>query len=649
MKKVILEKLTLQNWRSQNVEIDLNEDLTKVYGRNKAGKSSLRHAFLWLITGYDGENRMNHNLFDNNHNYTPEDSPAAMVEAKIEFNGYEYILKRTAELGWVRKRGNKEYERKGTDDYKFYIDGIEMSAGKYKEKISEIFCDLDSLRSIIDINYFLGLDWKEQRKALSVMAGDISQEDYKGEYKELFIQLDKYTIPEIKSRISSDMKPLKDSLKSLPLTIKTLEENLPKIEDAELAQKQIKEYKEQISEIDKQLQGSSESIKPLIEKRNKELQEISDIERGIRVDKEEYGKKQEEKIKEISAKIKAVYEENDSIDRTNEANRRKRESLLERINLLEDDLKVYTKKREELLNKLDKVSEEEFTEEKCSYCGQSLPEDKLETLKKSFFENIENLKGNIIQEGLVVKGHIENTNKQISELKKQLSEIPSVQIKTKDLSKLNAELAEAKNNIVPFEKTELYKSSIQLLEEKRKALTIIPEQDNSGLTAMKETLMDNIQECSRKIGLIDEREKQIKKINELKQQQRDTANALAQQEKLDAQVKEFEEEKARIISERVSKYFKRCTIKMMSQDKSGAWIPDCVISGIDGAIASTANGAERILIGVDIANAFADFFEVSFPLFVDDLNLIDSTNSIETNHQLIELIVNDNDDKLRIE
>ena len=52
---------------------------------------------------------------------------------------------------------------------------------------------------------------------------------------------------------------------------------------------------------------------------------------------------------------------------------------------------------------------------------------------------------------------------------------------------------------------------------------------------------------------------------------------------------------------------------------------------------------------IDIANAFADFFNVSLPLFVDDMNLIDSSNEIKTCHQLIELIVNDSDNELRVE
>lgn len=649
MKKVILRKLTLQNWRKQNSEILFNEDITKVYGQNKAGKSSLRHAFLWLITGYDGDNRMNYNLFDNTKTYTAEDSPAAVVEAVIEANGYEYILKKTAEVGWIRRRGSNTYERKGTDDYKFFIDGIELSAGKYKEKIAELFCDFDVLRSVIDINYFLSLDWKEQRKALAVMAGDIEDSDLKGNYDELLPKLSKYSLAELKSSISSDIKPLRDSLKSLPITIKALENNLPDIKEAEEAKKLIENYKEQINNIDKELQGFSDSIKPLIEKRNKELQEISDLERAIKKDKETYEEKQLEKTKSISAEIDSVYKENAEIDKINNNNESNKKDILERINVLEKDLNFYREKRNNLLDKLDEISEEEFTEDKCSYCGQLLPEDKLESLKKSFYENVENSKKAIIKEGLSVKEYIERINKSIENLKAQLKEIPTVLREKKDLSVLQTKLAESQKDIVPFEQTELYKSAMEALEEKRKSVTVIPEQDNSGLISMKEHLLKQIEAESEKVGLVKERKKQEDKIEEFRQQQKDTANALAEKEKLDAQIKAYEEERAKIISRRVNKYFKRCNITMMSQDKSGVWIPDCVITGIDGAIAATSNGAERILIGIDVANAFAEFFDISIPLFVDDMNLVDSSNEIKTYHQLIELIVNDNDNELRVE
>lgn len=648
MKKVILKKLILQNWRSQNVEVQFNDDLTKVFGQNKAGKSSLRHSFLWLLTGYDGENRMNHNLFDNNHNYTPEDSPIASVEAIVEANGYEYSLKRTAEVGWVRKRGNKEYERKGTDDYKFFIDGVEMSAGRYKEKIAELFCDMDSLRSIIDINYFLGLDWKEQRKALSVMAGEITNEDFKGNYKELFLQLVKYSIPELKARITSEIKPMKDSLKSLPLTIKALEENLPDVKEAEEAKELIKGYKEQISDIDEQLQGQANSIKPIIEKRNKEWEAINELKRNYNLAESEYNSAFEAECNAIKTKISEYESTNREILNSAAKRNSERASIINRIDNYEKDVERYTKIREVLLAKKDKTNKLVFTNDICPYCGQMLPEHELEQKKKEFYEAKETEINSIIAEGRSNNDKKSAALAEIERLKEELKEKPELSAVTVDISIFEEELKEKKKNFIPFKDTEKGQSLLKEIEEAEASVTQIPEQDNDGLLAMKKTLMEQIEECSRKLGLVEERAKQEAKIEDLKKQLKETSSALAEQEKLDSQIKEYEEEKANIISKRVGKYFKRCKIKMMSQDKSGTWIPDCVISGADGAVASTANGAERILIGIDVANAFAEYFEVSFPLFVDDVNLIDSSNEIKTYHQLIELIVNDNDSYLRI-
>lgn len=649
MKKVILRKLILQNWRSQNVEVQFNDDLTKVFGQNKAGKSSLRHSFLWLLTGYDGENRMNHNLFDNNHNYTPEDSPIASVEAIVKANGYEYSLKRTAEVGWVRKRGNKEYERKGTDDYKFFIDGVEMSAGRYKEKIAELFCDMDSLRSIIDINYFLGLDWKEQRKALSVMAGEITNEDFKGNYKELFAQLVKYSIPELKARITSEIKPMKDSLKSLPLTIKALEENLPDVKEAEEAKELIKGYKEQISDIDEQLQGQANSIKPIIEKRNKEWEAINELKRNYNLAESEYNSAFEAECNAIKTKIREYESTNREILNSAAKRNSERASIINRIDNYEKDVERYTKIREVLLAKKDKTNKLVFTNDICPYCGQMLPEHELEQKKKEFYEAKETEINSIIAEGRSNNDKKSAALAEIERLKEELKEKPELSAVTADISIFEEELKEKKKSFIPFKDTEKGQSLLKEIEEAEASVTQIPEQDNDGLLAMKKTLMEQIEECSRKLGLVEERAKQEAKIEDLKKQLKETSSALAEQEKLDSQIKEYEEEKANIISKRVGKYFKRCKIKMMSQDKSGTWIPDCVISGADGAVASTANGAERILIGIDIANAFAEYFEVSFPLFVDDVNLIDSNNEIKTYHQLIELIVNDNDSYLRIE
>ena len=86
------------------------------------------------------------NLFDNTIVQTHDTSKVASVEGVFEIDGVEYTLKRTAEIGWTRKKGRDEWERKGSDNYKFYIDHIERNAGDYKKTIEDLFAPIDKLK-----------------------------------------------------------------------------------------------------------------------------------------------------------------------------------------------------------------------------------------------------------------------------------------------------------------------------------------------------------------------------------------------------------------------------------------------------------------------------------------------------------------------
>ena len=112
MKEIKLKKLTLQDWRAQNKVVEFTDN-TEIIGYNKSGKSSVYNGFLWLLTGCDDMDRSNYNLFDNTIEQTHDTSKIASVEGVFEVDGVEYTLKRTAEIGWTRKKGRDEWERKG--------------------------------------------------------------------------------------------------------------------------------------------------------------------------------------------------------------------------------------------------------------------------------------------------------------------------------------------------------------------------------------------------------------------------------------------------------------------------------------------------------------------------------------------------------
>lgn len=642
MKLIELKRLTLSNWRGQSRKVDF-EGRTDVYGKNKTGKSSLKDAFLWLLTGYDSNNRMNFNLFDNNMEYTAENNPEASVEGVFLINDNEYSFKRTAKMGFVRKRGNKEYERKGTDDYKFLMDGIEMSATEYRTRINELFAEQNVLRIMLDTTYFLGMEWKDQRTYLSLMSGEIKKEDYKGKYDTLFEKLDKYTMEEIKSQIATICDPIKAQLKSFPLTIQTLEENLPDISKVEEAKKNIENDKIQIKEIEDMMNGTAESIKPFIDKRNKEMLEISTKKNELINRKKAFEEEQKAPIEIARKNLDNISAKNEEIKAHNDKIERDRNRYETQIKTFEEYVKQCEQRRTALLAEKNEEKEKLFGEDTCPVCGQSYPESKLGELRASFEEKKKNRLETIIAQGKANNSRKDSFLKSIQELKEEINSLPEPQGLHSVIEAVE-ELRKAEENWKRFEDTEEYASLMEEIHNMEENLTVIPEQDNAEMISMKETFMKHIEEESKILGLVDERKKQEQKIENLKKDQRAAAEKLAEQEQLDYEIKEYEEERAKIVSDRVNRYFKRCHITMMSQDKSGKWIPNCVITALDGANSATSNGAERILLGVDISNAFAEYFGISLPLFVDDVNLINDVHAaIQTKHQLISLIVSEDE------
>ena len=139
MRKIKLKSLSLVNWRAQSREVVFDGNNAEIHGRNKEGKSTVFNAFLWLLTGYDEYDRSNYNLFDNKVEQTYENAVPASVEGVFDIDSNEYTFKKVAKQGWTRPRNKTDYERKGSDDYSFFVDGRDRETKPItKEKVRTI-------------------------------------------------------------------------------------------------------------------------------------------------------------------------------------------------------------------------------------------------------------------------------------------------------------------------------------------------------------------------------------------------------------------------------------------------------------------------------------------------------------------------------
>lgn len=641
MKIITLKKLTLQDWRGQNKVINFGHN-TEIKGRNKSGKSSCFNAWLWLLTSCDANDNVNYKLFDEKIEQTHENNKVASVEAVLDIDSVEYTLKKTAEIGWVRKKGREEYERKGSDNYLFFVDSIQRSASEYKSFIEDNFAPFPKLKLMLNINYFLGMDWRCLRGIFEHLVGEIKDDDFEGDYSIIKNELDKYPPEKIKESIKGQMKPIKQNIEGLPITINTLQSSLPDISGLDVIREEIEDAKKQIESIDKLILGSNEQAKVYIKKRDAELAEINKLKQEYAEAENKYNTKPIYEANKIKTQIADVDSNNAQIERDNRKNKQVLEDAEKEIKLAKERLRAYEEYRKFLLKENENVKSMQFEGEVCSYCGQPLQGEKLEEAKQRFFEQRE-----VKHKSIVATG--KSNNEKIVQVKSEIEELQAIidkgyeekPLQSKEL--LVLELDNLRNNFVKYRDTKEGKEKLGIIAYHEANLTDIPSEDTRALQNMKRELLTDIEANSKKLGLKDEYDKQIDKIKEFQSSLRDSASELALLEgKLNA-VERYEREKASIISYRVNSKFDYLHVEMTETNKSGNDIDTCKVTDNMGVSASVTNHASKVLIGIDLALALQKFYDINLPLFIDDSELINESNIPSINNQLIKMIVTDGD------
>lgn len=647
MKNVFLKYIKIENWRAQNMRVDFSENKTVIKGKNESGKSTIYNAFIWLLTGCDEYDRTNFRLFDDTIEQTKEASLPAIVEAVISIDDVEYKLKRTATIGWTRKRGKVEWERKGSDNYTFSIDDIERSATDYRSFIESQLLPIDKLKIAINIGYMLSLDWKECRKHFESLAGEMKITDYKGDYSDILNDLNKYTIDEVKQRYRSILKPINASIDSLPITIDTLKANMPDLSEIEEAEKSIEEKKKLISDIDNKISLSNESLKPLIKQRDEELKVINTLKSDLSEAERKYSDKYIKGLCELDGELRETTRKNEEIARTNKRHKSEKEFLQKSIALKQGSIESLSKRKEELLQQCRDIKARKFNETKCPYCGQDFPEDMIEKNKREFNRINESEYNSVVSQGKYIASGIDTERKELESMKKELESLDDEKslISTDDITK---RINDFTANHIPFNETDECKSMKAKIDDLLSKLTVIENVDHSGLLNMRNQLTQDIEELSKKIGVKDTFNKQQEKIEKLQKELRSNVVEKARIEGLIDKVSEFEREKASIISDRVNGKFDYISVKMTDINKSGEIVDTCVVLDNKGVSYNVTNTASKMLCGIDISRTFCKFYGINLPLFIDNGERINKENIPQLECQSVLLCVSE-DKNLNIE
>ena len=644
-----IKTISYKNFKGfKSFDLDLDCINKSILGDNETGKTTVFDGFIWLLFDKDSLNQANFNIKPVDQ-VTGEDIHGLDTEviAVIENKGIDIELKKIYYEKWTKSKGSTERTFSGnTTDY--YIDSVPVKKKEYDEKITS-FADEQTFKLLTNPLYFNEqMHWTDRRELLIKICGDVENSDIilrEPKLKELEDILNKRTIDDHRKVLQEQRKNLNKDIEKIPT----------RIDEQFLS-------KPDISKID--FKGIEAVISDLSIEADKIRQSIAEAKNGAEIGKQTL---ELAKTETLIVKLKSKYTEdneqliklarhyfNEATSNVETAERELRRLTSSRVFKaydLKDVEDKLTMKRDEWteLNKLDFYAPE--TPDTCFNCGQKMPDVDNSKAEESF--NLEK-------------------SKNLALVKKNATDV-LVPLK----EKYEQELQEIEKNIMP--QTIIVDDLKATLEEKKKTydtakgkqLDVTKTEEYQELIAQKEAIATKI--ANLKLNIVDIIEKYNLSLSDIntgisahqtilaKKEQHDKATARieelkAEEQALAKKIQAIDKElyltdlyiksQISLLDSKINSKFKMARFKLFNTLVNGGIEPVCECT-YKGVPYSSMNNAARINVGIDIINTISEFYDFTAPIFIDNAEAV--TKYIETEAQLIKLIVSEQDKELRIE
>ncbi len=652
-----LLSLKLTNFKGiKSFELIINGDDVLICGDNGTGKTSVVDAHTWLYTGKNSRNEADFDIKDTT-GKIPDGGINHEVEETISFNGKKITLRKAFYEKYTKKRGSITEEFSGhiTD---YFIDDVPKREKDYLAFLDEMFSQkiFQILSSPLFFSKYLkgkDGDWKERRKMLTDLFGDVTDAeiiDNEPKLKELPGILNGKTPDQHKEVVKAAIKKINDNIETIGPRIDEVTKGKPDVSglnqeqlnsQLQLAQKQLSEKQGELSRI--------ENGEELTKKRLDLRQIEADIKQFENRHQEnintEVSKKQTERSP-LSTSVAELNGEISGYEQTKRQNNAKIQSLEAELTSLRQKWAVQNAKAfewtppaglsidccptceqkvsSEILEQLKKVSEEKFNLEKAAALEANVTEGKQKN------QDITVLK----QSNQELETKITEANTKLTELDKQIAAIDSEieQIKLKKVDSAEYQQKATEKSKIESEISKLQDGSKDLVESVKAEI----EKINSTIQAIN---VDIAKFTTIKDG--------DRRIEELRQQEKDLATQFEKYQKELFLIETFTKLEVSSLEEKINSHFKLTRWKMFETQVNGGIVECCEAMHNHVSSKKNLNTGMEINVGLDIINAIAEKLQVFLPVFIDECQSV--TRPIATKGQQIKLIVSEPDKKIRVE
>ena len=662
MKKVTLKKLSVENYKKFEArEFDF-AGRTEVSGRNRQGKTSLMDAYFDVLTG-----KLADGTFPNNIRRKVDgeeiDDPVVR-ELVIDVDGTEYVVQKKTKKG------------KSSNTVEYYVNGIKRNKTEYMEILKRI-ADPDTIAMCSNARVFLNEIQKATAKARETLGGiaGFSESRFRAEH------------PEYEWTKNEGVEG--DSIEEI---LKARRRDLRKAKsDVDDIAKQIRKEQGRQVECDETLPAQRDDLLDLLKENEKQEEVLCNASReydrisielaGLKRSRDALVEKAGKTARENHGRITSLLYTLKSDKKNAESKLRLAEMDLEHANkgierhkaALAQAKKKYTGVLREKWDgdtELTAIRGEEFDPELaiCPTCGQTLPEEQVETAKRKFEFN----KQSRISKKLGEKEQFEKNKRTKLEQITEDGNEASDGLKIANETKKEAEAA------IEATKKEITSLALEIAETEKEVEKPIPEPDMSGdeeykavcdkISALEESLngtgngendrillSNNRHSLEAKLRDVEAKiktqtarlEEKANNLETLQEEQKKLSQKQANiQQKVD-QLTEYSIEKNKALAAVINPHFKHFKFQFLDYTQDGEPMETCrmICNGID--YANGLNHSDQILCDIDLVMGLQEMNDLRLPVWIDDTESINSDRIPGLDTQMILLKVSDGELKVK--
>lgn len=641
MKRITLKKLKIQNFKGcceRTVEFGKE---TNIFGANASGKTTIADAFFWLMFNKDSTGSEKFNIRPLDSDGKMVDNVEISVEATLDVDGASLTLQKVQKQNWVKKRGSDTATLQGNVNT-YEIDSFPASEKEFKEKIASIIPE-DLFKLLSDPRAFASLQWKKQREILLKFISEITDADVletnETEYAPIVEEVLAAGVEKATDKAKKAMAKLKDRQKELPARIDEASKSLvqvPELSDLELQRNALNE---QLESVKKQRDDTSEAYKVVAEIQAEIMQTKLDI-GGIVQDANANLDRRRREARRI----------HDDLESRAYELFQKRQGKDRELKQLRDSIEEKERLRASLGEKYKeaRVMTMDESETVCKMCGQVLPADRIDQIRADFEKNKADMVNKILEQGRKVKSEIDGYTAKIASIE---SEIASLKTAWNDVITEKNKAYETMNTIpatVDISENQEYQSLQTKLSNLEAQLGNMDTGENlkKQFEIRERGIREELDAVNRQFAAVESNERIHERIEELKAEQKEIGQKVADQEQKIFLLEKFSRTKMDMLADGINSKFRIVSFRLFEIQINGGMKDTCEMM-VDGVPYSSLNSAAKMQAGLDVIAALARLYNVGVPVWLDNRESVSEIPEIAG--QVINLFVSADDKELRVE